>query len=85
MTKDNATHQIRIEAAGYTSKVETITFERDRSMDVALMKDAGASDKQVHHPVGGPVGGPVVPADDMARTPGKRQQRTLDTSNPYAK
>ena len=78
VTKDNATHHVRIEAAGYTSKVDTVTFERDRSLDVALVKDASASDKQVHHPVGGP----VVPADDMARPPTKKQ-RALDTSNPY--
>jgi hypothetical protein len=77
--KDGAVHQVRIEASGYASKVDSITFERDRSMDVALVKDAGSGDRQPYH------GGPAVPTDDMTRPAGKRPQRTLDTSNPYQK
>jgi eukaryotic-like serine/threonine-protein kinase len=79
MPKDATPHQVRIEAAGFTTKVDTVTFERDRSMDIALVKDASA-DKTVRHPA---VTGPVAPPEDLGRA-GKKPQRTLDTSNPYA-
>jgi serine/threonine protein kinase len=81
MPKDGMAHQVRIVAEGYATKVDIITFERDRSMDIALVKDA-AADKQAGHPL---VAGPVVPTDDMTRTVVKRPQRTLDTANPYDK
>jgi eukaryotic-like serine/threonine-protein kinase len=81
MPKDGAPHQVRIEAAGYATKTDTITFERDRSMDLALMKDA-AADKQPRHPSPGPAVAP--PTDDMTRPAGKKPPRTLDSSNPYA-
>jgi eukaryotic-like serine/threonine-protein kinase len=79
MPKDAATHQVRIEAAGYTTKVDTVTFERDRSMDIALSKDPSA-DKAARHPV---VTGPVAPPPEDLGRAGKKPQRTLDTSNPY--
>jgi serine/threonine protein kinase len=83
MPKDGATHRVRIEAPGYATKVDNVTFERDRSMDIALLKEAD----KVRHPVGGgPLPPPPVtaaPADEMTRPAGKKPQRTLDTSNPY--
>jgi serine/threonine-protein kinase len=84
MPKDGVAHRVRIEAAGYTTKVDSITFERDRSMDIALVKDADPD--KAHHPAGGqgPVGAGAPPVDDLGR-PLKKPQRTLDTSNPYAK
>ncbi len=78
LTKDANKHELRIEAAGYTTKTESITLERDRSMDVVLIKDAGA-DKTAKTRVTGPV---APPPDDM-RTNTKKPQRQLDTSNPY--
>lgn len=80
MPKDGASHQIRIEAQGYATKIDSISFERDWSMDIALTKTA--ADTQAKHPTGGPIAPPV---DDMAHPPGKKPQRTLDTSNPYNK
>jgi serine/threonine-protein kinase len=75
MGKDASAHQLRVEAAGYTTKTEALTLERDRSMDVVLVKtDSG--DKK-HQP-----SGPVAPPDDLSR-PVKKTQRQLDTSNPY--
>jgi hypothetical protein len=95
--RDGAAHRLRVEAPGYATKLDSITFERDRSMDVVLVKDA-AADKPPRHaaddvglthgqpalpPPRPSVGGPVVPADDMSRPAGKKPPRTLDTSNPY--
>jgi serine/threonine-protein kinase len=82
LPKDGASHQLRIEAAGYTTRTETLSLERDRSVDVALAKDASA-DKAVKHT--GPVAPPPPPTDDLGRPAGKKPQRTLDTANPYAK
>jgi serine/threonine-protein kinase len=76
--KDGAAHQVRIEAQGYTTKVDTVTFERDRSMDIALLKEP---EKPAKHNVVQP---PAPPPDEMAR-PMKKPQRVLDTSNPYNK
>ncbi len=79
VARDGGAHQVRIEAPGYATKVDTITFERDRSIDVALTKAEGT---QAGHRTGGSA--PAPPVDDMAR-PGKKPLRTLDTSNPYNK
>ena len=78
LAKDSAQHQLRVEAAGYTTRSDVLTFERDRSVDVVLVKDPSA-DKSKHQPTG-PVAPP--PEDPMSR-PGIKKQRPLDTSNPY--
>jgi serine/threonine-protein kinase len=79
LAKDANKHELRIEASGYATKTESITFERDRSMDVVLVKDAGA-DKPAKARVSGPI---APPPDDMSRPNTKKPQRQLDTSNPY--
>jgi eukaryotic-like serine/threonine-protein kinase len=81
MLRDSATHQVRIEAPGYAAKVDNITFERDRNMDIALNKVA--VDTSARHPAEGRA--TPAPIDDMARPVGKKPPRTLDTSNPYNK
>jgi serine/threonine-protein kinase len=81
LPKDGASHQLRIEAPGYTTRTDTLSLERDRSMDVVLVKDASASaDKQPTRHGGAP---PPPPVDDMTPRNPKKPQRTLDTSNPY--
>jgi serine/threonine-protein kinase len=78
LARDGASHQLRIEAAGYLTRSDTITFERDRSIEITLAKDPDKSGSK--HP------GPVVPPppEDLGgRPPGKKAPRTLDTSNPY--
>ncbi len=79
MPRDGSAHQLRIEAPGYATRVDTITLERDRSMDVVLVKDADRVKPPV---VVGPLA-PASPADDLVRPAGKKPLRTLDTSNPY--
>ena len=59
VAKDAMAHEVRIEAAGYATKVDSITFERDRFMDVELVKSAGA-DAQPHHAAGGPAPPPTI-------------------------
>jgi serine/threonine-protein kinase len=44
--KDGTAHQVRVEAPGYASRTDRITFERDRAIDVTLVKDVGNADKQ---------------------------------------
>jgi len=78
LPKDGANHQLRVEAAGYTTRTETLTLERDRSMDVVLVKDAGADKEPARHG-----GAPPPPPDDMIPRNPKKPTRTLDTSNPY--
>jgi serine/threonine-protein kinase len=79
--KDGGAHQLRVEAVGYTTRTDTLTLERDRSVDVGLVKDPNAADKAKHPILVGP--GPVAPPDDVGRPAGKKPLRTLDTSNPY--
>ncbi len=85
MSKDAAQHQLRVEAAGYTTRSDVLSLERDRSVDVVLVKDPSADKK---HQATGPGPGPAPvapPPDDMSRPAGKKQPRQLDTSNPYNK
>jgi serine/threonine-protein kinase len=78
LTKDGLTHQVRVEAHGYTTRTDTLTFERDQTMDIAMEKNAGG-DKPAK--LGAPVAPP--PAGEIAHANGKKPRRHLDTSNPY--
>ena len=78
LPKDGATHLLRVEAAGYAAHTESLTLERDRSMDVVLAKEA---ETRPARQGGGPL--PTPPTDDVARPGAKKPTRTLDTSNPY--
>ncbi|MFT3774672.1 MAG: serine/threonine-protein kinase [Minicystis sp.] len=78
LPKDSASHQLRIEATGYSTRTDTLTFERDRSIEVVLGK--AAADKPVRQ--AGPVAAPPPP-EDVGRPNTKKPQRTLDSSNPY--
>ena len=84
MPRDGATHQVRIEAQGYATRSDGVTFERDRSMDIALTR--AAADTPARHPLheaGSAPRPPGAPSDDGSRPAGKTPHRTLDTSNPY--
>ena len=75
LQKDGASHTIRIEAAGHVTKTDTLTFERDRMMDIVLAKEPDKPTK-TH------VAAPPPPPPETPR-PGKKPLRTLDSSNPY--
>jgi serine/threonine-protein kinase len=78
LTKDGVAHQLRVEAPGYTTRTDVLTFERDHNVDVVLVKDT--SDRSRHPAPTGPV---APPPDDSMTRPGVKKQRPLDTSNPY--
>jgi serine/threonine-protein kinase len=78
-TKDGVTHKLRIEAAGFTTRNESLGLDKDHSIELVLAKDA-EPEKPIRHIVGGPV---APPPEEMTRPAGKKPQRTLDTSNPY--
>ncbi|APR84855.1 serine/threonine protein kinase [Minicystis rosea] len=81
LAKDGASHPLRIEAPGFTTRTDVLTLERDRSMEVVLVKEP-AVDKPARH-TGPAAAPPPPPPEDLGRPNPKKPQRTLDTSNPY--
>ena len=77
LAKDHGAHQLRIEAPGYATRSDSLTLERDRSMEVVLVKNA-AVDAPVKHGGAAP-----PPPGEMTRPNVKKPHRTLDTANPY--
>jgi hypothetical protein len=95
--RDGATHMIQAEAPGYTSRTRDVTFDRDRTIEMALAPQAVAPESTVAPQpppttTGEPtkektkviIVAPPTTTEDPTKPGGiKKPPRPIDEKNPY--